>query len=255
MRQAVRAIEEPPRNAGWQAYTALGYLRQLLAWASECGEFGEFVSPLRDVKPGAWIDFKKSPRARILTPDEQRRVWQAASAMKYPWGPCVRLLALTGQRLREIADLSWPEIDFDARVITIPAERMKGGAAHEVPLAPQALALLQSLPRFNGRYVFSLKGGVRPVGGFDRPKLRLDEASGVSDWRLHDLRRTARSGFSALPGFEDHVREAVLDHRASGIKRVYDLHKYYPEKLALLTAWEQRLLGIVESAQCKTEAA
>jgi integrase len=253
-RLAVRSIEE--RGAGWQAYTALGYLRQMLNWASECGEFGEFTSPLRDVKPGSWIDFKKQARDRVLAPDELRRVWQAAAAMPYPWGPCVRLLALTGQRLREIADLSWPEIDLDGEaLITLPKERMKGKAAHEVPLAPQALALLQGLPRFSGKYVFSLKGGVRPVGGFDRPKLRLDEASGVKEWRLHDLRRTARSGFSALSGFEDHVREAVLDHRRNGIARTYDLHKYRDEKRALLTAWEERLLAIVEPAQCKTEAA
>jgi len=243
MRVAVQAIEE--RGNGWQAYTALGHLRQLLAWASECGEFGELTSPLRDVKPGSWIAFRKAPRARVLKPDELRRVWQVAVKEGYPWGDAVRLLMLTGQRLREIADLSWPEIDLDGRVITIPAERMKGKAAHEVPLAPQALALLREVPQFNGRYVFSLKAGVRPVGGFDRPKLRIDEASGVKEWRLHDLRRTARTGFSALP-FDNRVREAVLDHRPGGIERTYNLHDYYAEKLALLTAWEQRLLAIVE---------
>ena len=254
MRLAVRAIEE--RGAGWQAYTALGYLRQMLGWASECGEFGEFDSPLRDVKPGSWIDFKKQARDRVLTHDELRRVWQAAVQEGYPFGDAVRLLALTGQRLREIADLSWDEIDLDGEaLITIPKERMKGKAAHEVPLAPQALALLQGLPRFSGKYVFTLKAGIRPVGGFDRPKARLDAASGVTEWRLHDLRRTARSGFSALSGFEDHVREAVLDHRRNGIARTYDLHKYRDEKRALLTAWEERLLAIVEPAAGNAEAA
>jgi integrase len=252
MRATVQAIEE--RGNGWQAYTALGHLRQLLAWASECGEFGEFTSPLRDVKPGSWIAFRKAPRARVLQPHELRRVWQAAVKEGYPWGDAVRLLKLTGQRLREIADLSWPEIDLDGGVITIPAERMKGKAAHEVPLAPQAQALLRQLPRFNGRYVFSLKAGVRPVGGFDRPKLRLDEASGVKEWRLHDLRRTARTHFSALP-FDNRVREAVLDHRPGGIERTYNLHDYYAEKLALLTAWEKRLLAIVEPVSSGARAA
>jgi integrase len=244
-RAAIRIIAE---RGGWQAHSALGHLRQLLAWASECGEFGEFTSPLQGVKPGAWIDFKMQPRERILNDDEIRHVWHAAAQMEYPWGPCIRLLMLTGQRLREIASLSWPEIDLDGKLITIPAERMKGKAAHEVPLAPQALALLHSLPRFAGPFVFSLKGGVRPVGGFDRPKLRLDEASGVSGWRLHDLRRTARSNFSRFPGFEDVHREAVLDHRRKGIARTYDRHKYYAEKLALLNAWEERLRTVVADA-------
>jgi integrase len=259
MKEAIRAIEE--RGAPTQAIQALGDLRRLLGWAEECGDFGAFVSPLKEIKPAAWVDARKEPRTRILTQDELRRVWQAAVTMGYPWGDCVRLLMLTGQRLREIADLSWPEIDLDSKVITIPAERMKGGAPHEVPLAPQALGLLQSPPRFGGKYVFSLKGGVRPVSGFDRLKTRLDAASGVSGWVMHDLRRTARSGFSALSGFEDVHREAVLDHRRSGIARVYDLHKYRDEKLALLTAWEERLLSILAPPmaigrdQGKTEAA
>jgi integrase len=247
MRTAIRAIEA--RGAGWQAYSALGHLSRLLDWASECGEFGEFTSPLQGVKPASWIDHKCKPRDRVLDDDEVRRVWHAVAQMEYPWGPAIRLLALTGQRLREIADLSWPEIDLAGKLITIPAERMKGGAPHEVPLAPQALALLQGLPRFNGgAYLFSLKAGTRPVGGFDRVKRRLDEASGVTGWRMHDLRRTARSGFSALSGFEDVVREAVLDHRRNGIARVYDRHKYYAEKLGLLTAWEERLRAVVEAA-------
>jgi integrase len=147
--------------------------------------------------------------------------------------------------LREIADLAWNEVDLDGRLITIPAHRMKGKAPHEVPLAPNALALMASLPRWNGPFAFTLNGGVRPVGGFNRTKQKLDQLSHVSDYRLHDLRRSARSGFSALAGFEDVVREAVLDHKPKGIARVYNLHSYESEKRDLLTAWEQRLMALV----------
>ena len=239
------AIREIAERAPLQSFNALGHLRRLLAWASESGEFGAFISPLRDVRPAMWIDARKMPRSRVLTPDELRAVWQAAVIMGYPWGDIIRMLILTGQRLREIADLSWPEIDLDQRLITIPGERMKGKAAHEVPLAPYAFALLESLPRWSGKYVFTLTGGVRPVGGFNRAKSKLDELSHVSDYRLHDLRRSARSGFSALAGFEDVVREAVLDHKPKGIARVYNLHSYESEKRDLLTAWEQRLMALV----------
>jgi integrase len=239
------AIREIAERAPAQARNALGHLRRLLSWADECGAFGAFVSPLRDVKPAAWIDQKKQPRARILSPDELRAVWQAAAAIGYPWDAIVHLLIMTGQRVHEISDLSWPEVDLDAGVITIPASRMKGGAAHEVPLAPRAAELLQNQPRWDGKYLFSLNGGTRPVAGFPRPKKRLDAMSGVTGWVLHDLRRTARTHFSALP-FETEVREAVLDHHRAGIERVYNLHEYAVEKRALLTAWEERLAGILE---------
>jgi integrase len=241
------AIREIAERAPFQGYNSLGHLRRLLDWAEQSGEFSGFVSPLKDIKPAAWIDARKQPRSRILSSDELRAVWRAAVEMGYPWGSIVQLLILSAQRLREISDLSWPEIDMDGKVITIPAHRMKGGAPHLVPIAPQARALLESVPRFPGPYVFSLTGGVRSVGGFSRPKRLLDELSGVTGTRLHDLRRTARSGFSALAGFEDHVREAVIDHRRSGIARVYDLHNYFSAKLDLLTQWEQRLLAIVDT--------
>jgi hypothetical protein len=99
------AIREIAKRAPLQSFNALGHLRRLLAWASESGEFGAFTSPLRDVRPAMWIDAKKEPRSRILTPDELRAVWQAAVIMGYPWGDIIRMLMLTGQRLREIADL------------------------------------------------------------------------------------------------------------------------------------------------------
>jgi integrase len=249
------AIREIADRAPYQSHNALGHLRRLLEWAEQSGEVNGFISPLAAVKPSAWIDARKQPRSRILTPDELRAVWHAAVEMGYPWGDAVRMLILTGQRLREIADLSWPEIDLDQRLITIPGERMKGKVTHEVPLAPYALALLESLPRWPGKYVFTLDGGMRSVGGFYRAKQKLDELSGVTDYKLHDLRRSARSGFSALAGFEDTVREAVLDHKPGGIRRVYDLHKYYSAKLDLLTQWEQRLMSIVEPAGNMQEAA
>jgi integrase len=251
-RQVIRGIAE---RAPYQAYNSLGHLRRLLDWASECGEFGTYTSPLKDIKPASWIDAKQAPRSRILSPGELHAVWHAAVELGYPFGDAIRLLALSGQRLREIADLSWDEVDMNQRLATIPASRMKSKAAHELPLAPGAFALLEGLPRWPGPFVFTLNGGTRSVGGFGRTKQKLDELSGVTGWKIHDVRRSVRSGFSALPGFEDHVREAAIAHGRRGIQRTYDLHLYRAEKLALLTAWEQRLMMLVEPAVDMMEAA
>ncbi len=95
-------------------------------------------------------------RERTLTNDELQLVWDAADQQGYPYGALVKLLLLTGQRLHEISDLSWKEVHLDAKLIRIPAERMKGGRLHEVPLAADAMALLNSLPRWTrGDFVFS----------------------------------------------------------------------------------------------------
>ena len=164
----------------------------------------------------------------------------------YPYGPVVRLMILTGQREREVSDMRWSEIDFDKKLWTIPAERMKGKRAHVIPLAPEALALLKTLPRFiGGECVFSATGGAKPVNGFSKTKERLDKLSGVSGWVLHDLRRTMRTHLSALP-IEDRVREHMIAHAQPGLHQVYDRHAYSAEKRRGFELWEVRLRGIVE---------
>ena len=68
---------------------------------------------------------------------------------------------------------------------------------------------------------------------------------GVSDWVIHDLRRTMRTRLSALP-VQDLVRELVIAHAKPGLHKVYDQHAYQNEKRQCLELWEARLLSIVE---------
>jgi len=240
---AVRAIVK--RGAPYQAHNALGYARRLFNWAIGTHEFGIQTSPVTQLKPKDLIG-KRESRERILLDDELRAVWNAAGEMGYPYGPLFRLLVLTGQREREVADMRWAEVDFAQRMWTIRAERMKGGRAHEVPLTSAAVGLLASLPRWNqGDYVFTTTGGTKPVNGFSKAKVRIDKLSGVSGWVLHDLRRSVRTHLSALP-VEDLVRELVIAHAKPGLHKVYDLHAYQDEKRHCLDLWEKRLLAIVE---------
>ena len=66
----------------------------------------------------------------------------------------------------------------------------------------------------------------------------------LPDWTNHDLRRTVRSGLSALR-IPHEVKEAVLAHRPPGIVGTYDLHEYEDEKREALEKWAQRLASIV----------
>jgi len=257
---AIRAIVK--RGAPYQAHNAFADIRRMFNWAIGTNEFGIASSPVERLRPADLIG-KREARTRILSDDELRRVWAAAdwkfesvkgrrvrsaldaADMGYPYGPLIRLMILTGQREREVSDISWPEIDFDKQLWTIPAARMKGKRAHEVPLAPGALALLNSLPRFKGDYVFSTTGGEKPVNGFGKAKERVDKLSAVEGWKFHDLRRSMRTHLSALP-VQDMVRELVIAHAQPGLHQVYDQHSYRDEKRECLTLWEQRLRGILE---------
>jgi integrase len=189
-------------------------------------------------------------RDRVLDDQELRRVWLAAGELGHPYTGIVRLLILTGQRRNEIADLRWSEIDLEERVLHLPKERTKNGRAHDVPLSASALAVVAGLPRLvDADLVFTIKR--KPITGFSRMKERLDEASGVTDWTIHDLRRTVASGLQRL-GVRLEVTEAVLNHRSgstAGIVGVYQRHDYASEKRDALQRWADYVDALVSGAK------
>ena len=174
-----------------------------------------------------------------------------------PSAPLVRMLLLTGQRKSEVAEARWREFDLDKKLWSIPIARMKGKAAHVVPLTDDVIAILRSLPRFaRGDYLFSTRFGASPTNGFSKYKARLDRRMLLS-WRalgriagvdrntlkpyvLHDIRRTMRTHLSALP-VPDLVRELVIGHTKPGLHKVYDQHAYLDEKRHALELWAKRL--------------
>ena len=243
------------RGTPYAARHALAAASKLFAWALSRDAYGLEHSPCDRISKRNVIG-PLEPRQRVLTNDELRLVWRAAERLSYPFGPLTRLLLLSGQRLNEVAGMRWSEVDLDQALWVIPPERMKGDAAHEVPLPQPAVGLLMSLPRFDGDFVFTTTGGRRPVSGFSKAKRRLDrviaeirgkEPNEIPGWVFHDLRRTMRTHLSALP-IPDLVRELVIAHRKPGLHKVYDQHAYLDEKRHALELWAGRLRSIVEPA-------
>ena len=83
------------------------------------------------------------------------------------------LIIYTVARSGEVRGATWDEINFDAKLGTIPAERMKSGKAHTAPLSESAIELLESLPRM-GKYIFTnspYKIAPMAAAEITRPKL------------------------------------------------------------------------------------
>ena len=217
------------------------------------------------VSPCASITAPPRPAARdrVLADDELRLIWTAAESLGFPFAPIFRLLMLTGQRRAEVAGMEWSEIDLEAGVWRIPAERAKNKQSHEVDLSPEALALLADIPEL-GPHLFPARGK-GPARGFSATKRRLDgliedlrareareaglepPAEPLRPWRIHDLRRTAATGMAAL-AFPPHVVERVLNHVSgtqSGLVGVYQRHEYREERKAALVAWGRRVAAVV----------
>lgn len=198
----------------------------------------------------------ETSRDRVLTDAEVRLVWLAAERVRYPWGPAVKLLLLTGQRRDEVVRMVRDEVE--GTIWTLPAQRTKNSTEHVVPLAPAAVEIIESVPRIAGGtgYVFT-RSGTAPASDYSAAKHRLDvamlaiaredaKAAGadpaavsLKPWRLHDLRRTCSSGMARL-GQPVHVSEAVLNHRSgaiSGLAAVYNRYQYLAEKRVALETW------------------
>jgi integrase len=244
-------IREVKVRAPAQARNLLGYVKRLFDWAVAQHAYGVVASPAAKLLPKDLIG-RKIERKRVLTDSELRALWRAAHKMEYPYGPLFQMLALTGQRKSEVAEARWREFDLDKKLWTIPPERMKGDAAHVVPLADDVIAILAALPRFKkGDHLFSTTFGAQPVNGFSKAKARLDKAMAaelggeVDSFVIHDIRRSMRTGLSALP-IPDRVRELVIAHAQPGLYKVYDLHAYEIEKRHALALWAARLRSIVE---------
>ena len=213
------------------------------------------ANPATGVRPPA----PERARERVLSHDEIRWFWQACEADAFPFGMLHKMLLLTGQRLREVAQMTWREVD--GGTWTLPAARSKNGDAHIVPLSPEARAILDGLPRI-GRHVFTTNG-VSPVSGFSRAKARLDrlmaEAANkgapegseplvIPPFTIHDLRRTMATGAADLR-FPPHVVEAVLNHKSGtrrGVAGIYNRAAYADEKRQALEAWARFVLTLVE---------
>ena len=183
----------------------------------------------------------------MLTDPELVRVWAAAEMMGYPFGHIVQLLILTAQRRSEVTGMRWVELDLTKGVWTIPVERTKAGRTHELPLSQVSIKLLQALPKVHDNLVFPARGKDNPASGFSKWKHQLDALAGMSDWRVHDLRRTAASSLAQLK-VPPHVIEKILNHTTGtlgGVAGIYNRFGYLSEMKDALDQWANHLARLV----------
>jgi len=195
---------------------------------------------------------KTKVRERVLSGDELRKVFRAAINGQDTFSRIVATLILTGQRRGETAALKWEYINEQERAITLPSTLTKNKRHHTFPYGAQMASVLETTPRL-GDYVFpASRDHVRGkptafFNGWGKCKDVLDTACGVSDWTLHDLRRTFATNMAAL-GVRIEVTEKLLNHISGsfgGIVGVYQRHAYMDEMRTAVAAWEARLAHLL----------
>ena len=190
-----------------------------------------YASPI--VKKMRRLSAADMRRDRTLTDSEVKALWGTGNAF-------AQFLLLTAARRCEVSDMRWAELE--GSVWTLPASRNKVGCDLVRPLPAAAMKVLPARGA-DDEYVFGTLPD-RPLRNFDHLKACLDKASGVKNWRLHDLRRTARSLMSRA-GVVSDVAEMVLGHTLQGVRGVYDRHSYHSEKAHALEALAHQIKLII----------
>jgi integrase len=217
-----------------QADAVLSTLRSIASWVQsrDDGYTPPFAKGMRRVPK------QMHRRSRMLNDDELRSVWRTAGDTGQ-FGALIKLLLLTAQRLEKIRTIRWDDISPDG-VWTIRTEPREKSNAGVLKLPALALGIIHAQPRFaSNDFVFAGNKAAKTLEHRDR--LAFDKLSGVTGWRLHDLRRTARSLMSRAGVLSEHA-ERVLGHVIPGVEGVYDRHKYFDEKADAL----RKLAALIE---------
>jgi integrase len=223
----------------------------LLVFRHAQGSGLDVSNPAESIRTSTIATFE--PRERALSPSEVRAVLAALDHVSA--APTLRLavkfVLLTGVRKSEFIDASWKEIDFAAARWTIPAERMKAGKAHVVPLSDQALDILTVFRTMFGASRYLHPGRYdsdTPISNatlnrvIDTVVERIREGDpDFQSFGVHDLRRTFSTGLNRAK-FDDRWIEMSLAHAPRNrIAAVYNVNRYLGERKIMLQCWADML--------------
>lgn len=191
----------------------------------------------------------ESKRERYYNEHELQALWPAFETLDPPISSVFKILLLCGQRSTETRWMKWENIENG--VWTIPKSLSKSDREHTVPLSDYVVDELNSIAQLTGncKYVFeSPRIPGQPVEWLRSAVQAIRKESGISDFKVHDLRRTAAT-FMARLGADRTTLGKILNHKGlSGdnqVTAIYDRHEYLEEKRLALQKWADHLRGII----------
>jgi integrase len=182
--------------------------------------------------------FKENERERFLMADEMPRFFEALAQE-----PSQRIrdyftcLLFTGQRKSNVAAMEWAHVNVAAQTWAIPPEQAKSGKSITVPLVPEVVEVLTRRHAEKGecRYVFPGQGKTGHLVDPKIPFQRLRRRAGLTDVRIHDLRRTQGS-WQAAGGASLQIIGRSLGHTSERATRIYSRLQLDPVRESMNTA-------------------
>ena len=238
---AVKQIEA--RGAADQAGRVLQRVKAIYRWATIHERIS--TNPMLDLVPSEILKPRRVQHRAALPERELPQFLPKLAAYDghVSTVQALRLLMLTATRPGEVRGAQWSEFDLDAALWVIPAERMKMGEEHRVPLSRQALALLRGM--------LPLSGGVGLV--FPSPSYRskamsentLNSALARMGYKGSATAHGFRALFSTVAneqGWNPDVIERQLAHRERNeVRAAYHRSTYLQDRAKLLQWWADYL--------------
>ena len=228
---------------GTKANRVFTHIKSFFGWAIGQGYLEH--SPCENVKK----PFKEKSRERFFSDQEIGWFWHVTGEELEPFGYMARLLLLTGQRLREVSQMTVQEFKSSEHW-HLASDRTKNGTQHDVFLSDLAQEIVWREKRVAGAFLFSTTG-YSPVQSYDKPvkrfRSRMNELAGAElpHWSFHDLRRTCETGMAML-GVAQPIIDRCTNHLTGcGMSRVYNQYSYRAEKTEAWQGWANHLKGIV----------
>jgi integrase len=160
--------------------------------------------------------------------DLRGREGAAADALEF--------LILTVARTGEVIGARWPEVDFAARMWTVPAARMKGGREHRVPLTSAAMSVLKRVQKEDKQFLFP--GTKAGQGLSNMALLKVLERMGRGDLTSHGFRATFKTWATERTNFPRELVEAALAHVLDDkTEAAYQRGDMLQKRRRLMDAW------------------
>lgn len=194
---------------------------------------------------GAIKDANVLPKAKQRKKHHQAMVWRDVPAFfadlknrKAIAAKALMFTCLTVSRTGEVLGMRWAELDFIDNIWTCPAERMKTGVEHRVPLSPEMLAILEPLKAFQSEYVFEGQKRHRPLSNMAMLMLlRRMKIEGVT---VHGFRSTFRDWAGECANVPREIAEMSLSHRVgSAVEQAYARSDLLEKRRDLLNSWSK----------------
>jgi integrase len=149
----------------------------------------------------------------------------------------LEFLILTAARTGEVLGAAWSEIDFETKIWTVRADRMKGGRDHKVPLSNSAVAVLERVHSVRqNQYIFPGDRERRPLSNMAMDMLL--RRMGYNEITVHGFRSTFRTWAAEKTNFQREVAEAALAHaKGDKLEAIYERGDFFDKRRRMMDAW------------------